>query len=178
MTTLACFFKLYRKNSKTKLMIMKKVLLAFTIAATFAACTGKTHETAVVVVDTTAIKNQAILNEQARVKAEADERNRLAAVAAANRRSSSSNRSSASNSGNVGTTANPSSTGSGTVTQVPAKRGMSSAAKGAIIGGAGGAIAGGIIGKNVKGALIGAAAGAGGGYIIGRSKDRKTGRVQ
>ncbi len=46
-------------------------------------------------------------------------------------------------------------------------RPMSSQAKGAIIGGAGGAILGGLLGHNVKGALIGAAIGAGGGYIIG-----------
>jgi len=39
--------------------------------------------------------------------------------------------------------------------------------RGAIIGGAGGAVAGGIIGKGVGGALIGGAIGAGGGYIIG-----------
>ncbi|WDF54502.1 YMGG-like glycine zipper-containing protein [Mucilaginibacter sp. KACC 22063] len=46
-------------------------------------------------------------------------------------------------------------------------RKMSGQAKGAIIGGAGGALAGGLIGHGVKGALIGGAIGAGGGYIIG-----------
>ncbi|HEY9534938.1 MAG TPA: YMGG-like glycine zipper-containing protein [Mucilaginibacter sp.] len=44
---------------------------------------------------------------------------------------------------------------------------ISSQGKGAIIGGAGGAVVGGIIGHNVGGALIGGAIGAGGGYIIG-----------
>lgn len=70
--------------------------------------------------------------------------------------------------------------GSGTAS-APAstqRRGMSKAAKGAIIGGVGGAVAGGVIGKNAKGAGIGAVVGAAGGYIIGRSKDRRDGRVR
>ncbi len=44
---------------------------------------------------------------------------------------------------------------------------LSDQGRGAIIGGAGGAVAGGLIGHGVKGALIGGAIGAGGGYIIG-----------
>lgn len=47
------------------------------------------------------------------------------------------------------------------------KKGISDQGKGAIIGGAGGAVVGGIIGHNVGGALIGGAIGAGGGYVIG-----------
>ena len=61
----------------------------------------------------------------------------------------------------------------------PAKpRGWSSAAKGAAIGGVGGAILGGVITHKVGGAIIGGAIGAGAGYAIGRAKDRKTGRVE
>ena len=153
-------------------MIMKKVLLALTIATVFAACNGKPKET-VVFVDTTAIKQKAILEEQARVKAEAEERSR---VAAARRRAENSSRSSGSNR-NVGSSETQSNTGSGTATEAPAKKGWSSAAKGTLIGAGAGAIAGGIIGHNAKGAVIGAAAGAGTGYIIGRAKDRKSGRV-
>ena len=56
-------------------------------------------------------------------------------------------------------------------------KGISEQGKGAIIGGAGGAVVGGIIGKNVGGALIGSAVGAGGGYIIGnesrKAKEKK-----
>jgi len=52
------------------------------------------------------------------------------------------------------------------------KKGISPQGKGAIIGGAGGAVAGGLIGHNVGGALIGGAIGAGGGYIIGNEKRR------
>jgi len=58
------------------------------------------------------------------------------------------------------------------------KKGWSSAAKGAVIGGAAGAIGGAIISKDKsKGAIIGGVAGAGTGYVIGRSKDKKDGRV-
>ncbi|MEP6615087.1 MAG: glycine zipper domain-containing protein [Ginsengibacter sp.] len=56
-------------------------------------------------------------------------------------------------------------------------RGWSSAAKGATIGGVGGAILGGVITHKVGGAVIGGIIGAGGGYAIGRARDRKTGRV-
>ena len=54
---------------------------------------------------------------------------------------------------------------------------ISEQGKGAIIGGAGGAVVGGLIGKNVGGALVGGAIGAGGGYIIGnenrKAKEKK-----
>ena len=54
---------------------------------------------------------------------------------------------------------------------------ISDQGKGAIIGGAGGAVIGGIAGKGVGGALIGGAIGAGGGYIIGnesrKAKEKK-----
>ena len=91
----------------------------------------------------------------------------------------------------VPTTTVPStnSTGTGTTANVPAvpapdvipaenkKKGISDAAKGAAIGGIGGAAAGAVIGKNGKGAVIGGVLGAAGGYILGRKKDRQSGRV-
>jgi uncharacterized protein YcfJ len=55
----------------------------------------------------------------------------------------------------------------GNAAQAQTHRKISDQGKGAIIGGAGGAVAGGLIGHGVKGALIGGAIGAGGGYIIG-----------
>lgn len=60
------------------------------------------------------------------------------------------------------------------------KNGWSSAAKGAVIGGAAGAVTGAVINKKNRaaGAVVGGVAGAGVGYTIGRAKDRKTGRVQ
>jgi CRISPR/Cas system CSM-associated protein Csm4 (group 5 of RAMP superfamily) len=61
-----------------------------------------------------------------------------------------------------------------------AKKGWSKAAKGAVIGGAGGAIAGAVINKRNRaaGAVIGGVIGAGGGYVIGRGMDKKDGRIQ
>jgi hypothetical protein len=64
----------------------------------------------------------------------------------------------------------------GTTTPAPTaqkKTGMSNSAKGAIIGGVGGAVAGAVIGKNAKGAVIGGVIGAAGGYILGKKKDKK-----
>ena len=53
------------------------------------------------------------------------------------------------------------------------KKGLSKQGKGAIIGGAAGAVAGGLIGKSVGGAVIGGAVGAGGGYVIGNEARRR-----
>ena len=58
------------------------------------------------------------------------------------------------------------------------KKGISKAAKGAIIGGVGGAVVGGVATKSTKGAVIGGVVGAAGGYIIGRNADKKDGSVQ
>ncbi len=85
-------------------------------------------------------------------------------------------------SSNNGTYANNSSAGnsnSGTQNSNE-KKGMSKAAKGTIIGTAGGAAAGAIISKKNRGAgaVIGGIVGGATGYTIGRSKDKKDGRVQ
>ena len=71
------------------------------------------------------------------------------------------------------------STGAGGTTFPEKKKntGWSDAAKDATIGGVGGAVIGGVIGKGGKGAVIGGVLGAAGGYILGRKKDRKSGRV-
>jgi len=142
---------------------MKKLFLVILIASVFAAC-NNTPKEAVVVVDTVAIKQKAVLEEQARVTAERNARNDEAAARRAERRNSvaSETRVSAE---------------SGNTAPAPAKKGWSAAAKGTVIGAGAGAIVGGIIGKNIGGAAIGAAAGGGTGYLIGRAKDRKTGRV-
>lgn len=83
------------------------------------------------------------------------------------------------NTGASGTSAS-SGTTAGSATVAPAaKKGISSAAKGTIIGTVGGAAAGAIIGKKNPGAgaVIGGILGGATGYTIGRSKDRKSGRV-
>jgi hypothetical protein len=65
-----------------------------------------------------------------------------------------------------------------TTPQVNKKKGWSQAAKGATIGGVGGAVAGAVISKNKgKGAVIGGVIGAAGGYILGRRADKKSGRA-
>jgi hypothetical protein len=58
------------------------------------------------------------------------------------------------------------------------KKGWSKAAKGAVIGGAGGAIAGAVINKRNRavGAVVGGILGGGGGYVIGRQMDKRDGR--
>ena len=61
----------------------------------------------------------------------------------------------------------------------PAKKGWSSAAKGAAIGAGAGAVTGILVDKkDGRGAIIGGVVGAGTGYVIGRSRDKKSGRVQ
>lgn len=68
-----------------------------------------------------------------------------------------------------------------TVQQQPVeqKKGWSKGAKGAVIGGVGGAVVGAAVSdKKGKGAIIGGAVGAGAGYLIGRDQDKKDGRVK
>jgi hypothetical protein len=60
------------------------------------------------------------------------------------------------------------------VTPEQKKKGMSSAAKGALIGAGAGALTGILVDKkNGRGAVIGGVVGAGTGYAIGKSKDNK-----
>lgn len=63
---------------------------------------------------------------------------------------------------------------------VATKKGWSKAAKGTVIGGAGGAVLGAIVNKRNRGAgaVVGGVIGAGAGYGIGRAEDRKDGRVR
>ncbi len=58
------------------------------------------------------------------------------------------------------------------------KEGWSKTAKGAVIGGVGGAVIGGVVNKRNRGAgaVIGGVIGAGAGAVIGRAKDKKDGR--
>jgi hypothetical protein len=69
--------------------------------------------------------------------------------------------------------------GSGETAQAKKKEGWSKAAKGAVIGGAGGAVAGAVINKKNRavGAVVGGILGAGGGYVIGRKMDKNDGRI-
>lgn len=160
---------------------MKRIFAALSIVAVLAACNGKQQSnTTAIVLDTTAMKQRAIAEEQAKTKADKVEADRVAQLRASTgnsaRRSSGSTRD-YNYSQPVGSSANPVTSGSSSTVTQPAKQGMSSRTKDALIGGGAGAIAGGIIGHNIKGAIIGGVVGAGTGYVIGRSKDKKTGRL-
>ena len=79
--------------------------------------------------------------------------------------------------GSTGTSSEGTSEGTETA-QTEKKEGWSKAAKGAVIGGAGGAAAGAIINKRNRaaGAVIGGVIGGAAGYGIGKAKDKKDGR--
>jgi len=86
-----------------------------------------------------------------------------------------------SSSASRGTSRSYSSGSLNSVSQYPAKslkKGWSRKAKGAVIGGGGGAILGAVINKNNRlvGGALGGALGAGLGYVIGNELDRKHGR--
>jgi len=165
---------------------MKKIFLAITIAASFVACKSKQSEVETnkeLLLQDAAMYNSAYLNDTGMISSAAMRGGTVSAAptnnvtaAPAPRRSTSTRRSSGTYSSNSGSGTSSASTG--TTTTAPAKKGISKAAKGAIIGGVGGAVAGAVIGKGGKGAVIGGVVGAAGGYILGRSKDRKDGRVQ
>lgn len=67
---------------------------------------------------------------------------------------------------------------SSTSSNAAKKRGWSKAAKGAVIGGVGGAAVGAVINKKNRalGAVVGGVIGGGGGYVIGRQMDKRDGR--
>jgi cobalamin biosynthesis Mg chelatase CobN len=174
---------------------MKTTITIFAIAAFFTACNSNPKpvvETAKIPTEDTAgladFKMQKEQEELIQTEGVYDGTNNMngTAPATTTRRAVSStpkrstSRSTASRStGSSSSGSGTASSGSGT-TQAPAKKeGWSKAAKGAVIGGASGAVVGAVVSKKKgKGAIIGGILGAGGGYVIGRSKDKKDGRVQ
>jgi hypothetical protein len=146
--------------------MMKKLIYSVAFVALLASCKSKT-ESATEAAYQDSIRNVAIIDSVARIKADSIARveaTRKAERASAARSESGSYASEGSN-----------------AAKTPQKpKGLSKAAKGAIIGGVVGAGTGAIIDKNKRGrgAIIGGAAGAGVGYTIGRSGDRKSGRVE
>ena len=95
---------------------------------------------------------------------------------ATKKKASTTRRSSSSNTSSSGT--NDGGYNSTSENTAAKKTGWSKAAKGAVIGGVGGAVVGGVVNKRNRGAgaVIGGVLGAGAGYGIGRSKDKKDGR--
>lgn len=160
---------------KLRLKKFKIILLAFATITTFAACNSKNSDTRDIQLmsDSSAYTNDMYSDtstmEVATEPVTASPR--LHSVAPIRRTSTTRT-----------TTSNTSPVNNGTQTTTTQtttrKRGWSSAAKGAVIGGGVGAIGGAIISKRkpVQGAIIGGVAGAAGGYIIGRDIDKKKGR--
>lgn len=159
---------------------MKKILYIFIMSSGFIACTNKktdlsSNREMVVLTDTTS--NSSYLTDTGAVSNPEvffGEGPVVSGKATIPEKKSSN---SSNNDGNVSSSNNSSGATTATGTGTKKKKGLSQAAKGTIIGGVGGALAGGVIGKNAKGAVIGGAIGAAGGYVIGRQQDKKSGRV-
>jgi len=160
---------------------MKKILVVIALSSVMFACNNKAKEEAALKQQQAekqlaikAVKDSLRLDsfkkaEVAKVEQEKEAKHQ-AELAAARRASSS--RSYASSGGG-------SSSAYGGTQPTAKKKGWSDAAKGAVIGGAAGAVGGALIDKKKgRGAIIGGLVGAGGGYLIGRGEDRKSGRVQ
>lgn len=168
---------------------MKKIFIAIVTLSSFAACkSNKTDlETSkdVVLVDTTGMYKSNVLTDTGTMIVTQPINRQQVSNTAGNtnstntttrRRTTSPRRSTVQTSNSTVNSGSNQTTSTGQTT-APQKRGWSKAAKGAVIGGAGGAVTGAIISKNkAKGAIIGGVLGAAGGYIIGRDKDKKDGR--
>ncbi len=171
---------------------MKTLLIAFAITFCFAACTSKTADTTkdVVGTDTTGVyrnnmmadtaSNEALLPPGATKKVvethspDGSVTTTTFTTAAPAKTNATPKAVSHSNGGSAHTNTVISSQAAAAPVR---KSGWSNRAKGAAIGGVGGAVAGAVISKKKgKGALIGGAVGAAGGYIIGNEKDKKQGR--
>ena len=160
---------------------MKKFILAFAVASVFAACEGKKETlesgNTGILIDTSTLYNNSASTDMAlmaekQVLPAYNDNARSGNNNNTTRTTRKVNRSASTR--NAGTSDN-----STTAVQPVKKKGWSKAAKGAVIGGVGGAVVGAVVSKKkVKGAIIGGVVGAAGGYILGRSKDKKEGRVQ
>lgn len=171
---------------------MKKILFALSTVAIMASCSNDTPKTATETKVLTPAADTAGLAQFQAWKAQNElavanqtaQQNQLAATQpvrervvyvdrpATKKKSGTTKRSTSS--GNTGGVNNSTSQNTSTAK----KQGWSKAAKGAVIGGVGGAVIGGVINKRNRGAgaIIGGVLGAGAGYGIGRSKDKKDGR--
>lgn len=148
--------------------IMKNIIILFAFAAIISGCNGQANENAKLDQDSIRMVNQLDSFKRA---ASAD--SAATALAIAKERANTKNQ--FQSSGTSSKSVSSSSTQTGTTTQ---KKGWSSAAKGAVIGGVIGAGTGIIVDKkDGRGAAIGGVVGAGTGYVIGREQDKKSGRV-
>jgi len=174
-------------NALLKKKNMKRILLGFAFAAIVAGC--NTNTTTEVASADDVRDSIRIADEKARLDSfqRADEAEKIAAVAVAKERASAKSASSGTSSRRTSSSSSSNRQGyisdNGSVVyttpQEAKRRGWSSAAKGAVIGGVAGAATGILVDKkDGRGAAIGGVIGAGTGYVIGRSKDKRTGRAQ
>ncbi len=160
---------------------MKKLLILVAFAATVAGCNSNAGVNAKINQDSIRMV-QDRLRLDSFERAEAAEQQKLAAEAAAvaavaKERSVARTRTTQNRSQNY--TSSSASNQTYTPAQPAQKKGWSSAAKGAVIGGVVGAGTGVLVDKkDGRGAVIGGVVGAGTGYVIGRQRDKRTGRVQ
>jgi hypothetical protein len=162
---------------------MKKIIHCLMVASIFVACNNKTDldsKKDVILTDTTGMYKSNMFTDTGTVIQATALTSGNPNTAVANRRATNANRATTTRtSSNRNVSGNTASTSSGTGQTTTQKKGWSKAAKGAVIGGAAGAVTGAVISKKKgKGAIIGGVVGAAGGYILGRSKDKKDGRVQ
>ena len=140
------------------------MFMIITIAASFAACKNGA--------DSGLGNNKAILTNSENANASSDTAVVVRKVSSTNK-SATSATSTDTRSG-TSTSAGPVTSTTQTTTH---KKGWSNRAKGAVIGGAAGAVGGAIVSKHKgTGAVVGGVVGAAGGYIIGNEKDKKNGR--
>ncbi|KLT66909.1 YMGG-like glycine zipper-containing protein [Pedobacter sp. BMA] len=162
---------------------MKKIFVVIALSSVMFACNNRAKEEAALKQQEAdkqlaikAVKDSLRLDsfkkaETAKVEAEKEAQHQ-AELVAARRAGAASSRSYSSSGGS-------SSSYGGTTQPTAKKKGWSDAAKGAVIGGAAGAVGGALIDKKKgRGAVIGGLVGAGGGYLIGRGEDKKSGRAQ
>lgn len=150
---------------------MKNILIMFAFAVIVTACNSKATENAKIDQDSIRMVNQL---DSFKSAASADSAATALAIAKERANTKNQYQSSGTSSKSLTTTTN-STTQTGTTAQ---KKGWSSAAKGAVIGGVIGAGTGIIVDKkDGRGAAIGGVVGAGTGYVIGREQDKKSGRV-
>lgn len=150
---------------------MKNILIMFAFAVIVTACNSKATENAKIDQDSIRMVNQLDSFKRA---ASADSAATALAIAKERANTKNQYQSSGTSSKSLTTTTNTT-TQTGTTAQ---KKGWSSAAKGAVIGGVIGAGTGIIVDKkDGRGAAIGGVVGAGTGYVIGREQDKKSGRV-
>lgn len=170
-----------------KTVDMKQIFKYAFIASFMIACNTKSDLDAnknVILTDTTGMYNSNMMTDTGSVIETSAVTNGTRNSAVANHTHNNTSRANSSrthsNSNTSGSTARSSGSGTSTGhTTTTQKRGWSKAAKGAVIGGASGAVVGAVVSKKKgKGAAIGGVVGAAGGYILGRSKDKRDGRVQ